>query len=235
MTCDVIATGSKGNAVLLNGKYLFDCGVPLGKLKHALNNIRIVFLTHAHSDHILRGTIGRIHDHRPSVLFVCGRNLLVPLCGQCGVKPDNVILCEPGKPVRINWGPESIEFQCFDLIHNVENVGWVVKVEQGEHSGTAMYATDTQYIPVDFPGLDLYMVECNHTVDELEKRRAEKIAAGLFTYEDTVRLSHMSADTVKEYLGRNAGPNSQVVFLHQHINNKEVAGVGEAEVCMPVP
>ena len=28
MTCDVIATGSKGNAVLLNGAYLIDCGVP---------------------------------------------------------------------------------------------------------------------------------------------------------------------------------------------------------------
>lgn len=226
MKCDVIATGSKGNAVLLNGKYLFDCGVPLGKLKGILNNIRVVFLTHPHGDHILRSTIGRIHHHRPSVLFACGRNLLVPLCGQCGVSPDNVILCEPGQVMRINWGPESIEFQCFDLIHNVENVGWVVKVEQGEHSGTAMYATDTQYIPVDFPGLDLYMVECNHTVDELEKRRAEKIAAGKFVYEDTVRLSHMSEETVTDYLSRNAGPYSQVVFLHQHIHNKEVTEVG---------
>lgn len=226
MTCDVIATGSKGNAVLLNGKYLFDCGVPLGKLSKALKNVRIVFLTHAHSDHIRRSTIWKIHQHRPSVLFACGRNLLVPLCGQCGVSPDNVILCEPGKPMAVHWGSESIEFQCFDLIHNIENVGWVVKVEQGELSGTAMYATDTQYIPTDFPGLDLYMVECNYHVEELEQRRAEKMAAGLFTYEDTVVASHMSADTVKEYLSRNAGPNSQVVFLHQHIHNKEVAEVG---------
>lgn len=226
MTCDVIATGSKGNAVLLDGKYLFDCGVPLSALKKRLPHLRIVFLSHAHCDHLLRSTIGRIHHHRPSVLFACGRNLLVPLCGQCGVSPDNVILCEPGQVMRINWGMESIEFQCFDLIHNVENVGWVVKVEQGEQSGTAMYATDTQYIPVDFPGLDLYMVECNHTVDELEKRRAEKIAAGKFTYEDTVRLSHMSAEVVSEYLSRNAKPDSQVVFLHQHIHNKEVTEVG---------
>jgi glyoxylase-like metal-dependent hydrolase (beta-lactamase superfamily II) len=221
MTCDVISTGSKGNAVVLNGKYLFDCGVPLGKLKPYLKHIRVVFLTHCHSDHFLRGTIGRIHHHRPSVLFACGRNLLDPLCEQCGVSPDNVILCEPGKIMRVNWGGESIEFLCFDLIHNVENVGWAVKVEQGEHSGTAMYATDTQYVPVDFPGLDLYMLESNHTVDELEKRRAAKIAAGEFAYEDTVRLSHMSAETVKEYLNRNAGPCSQVVFLHQH--RKEAA------------
>lgn len=226
MTCDVIATGSKGNAVLLNGKYLFDCGVPFGKLKSALKDIRVVFLTHRHGDHINKEAIRRIHNHRPSVLFACGRNLLVPLCGECKVDPGNVILCEPGKPIDVHWGPESIEFQCFDLIHNVENVGWVVSVQQGELSGTAMYATDTQYIPVDVPGLDLYMVECNYHVEELEQRRAEKIAAGLFTYEDNVVASHMSADTVKEYLSRNAGPNSQVVFLHQHISNKEVAEVG---------
>ena len=226
MTCDVIATGSKGNAVLLNGKYLFDCGVPYGKLKSALKNIRVIFLTHRHGDHINREAVRRIHYHRPSVLFACGRNLLVPLCGECGVDPGNVILCEPGKPMAVHWGEEWIEFQCIDLIHNVENVGWVVTVQQGEHSGTAMYATDTQYIPVDVPGLDLYMVECNYHVDELERRRAEKLAAGLFTYEDTVVAAHMSADTVRQYLERNAGPNSQVVFLHQHINCKEVAEVG---------
>lgn len=81
-------------------------------------------------------------------------------------------------------------------------------------------------IPVDFPGLDLYMVECNHTVADLERRIAEKAAAGEFIYEDTVRLSHMSAETVSEYLSRNAGPDSQVVFLHQHIDRKEVAEVG---------
>lgn len=226
MTCDVIATGSKGNAVLLNGKYLFDCGVPYGKLKSALKQIRVVFLTHRHGDHINREAVRRIHRNRPTVLFACGRDLLVPLCGECGVDPNNVLLCEPGKPLAVHWGEEWIEFQCIDLIHNVENVGWVVKVQQGEHSGTAMYATDTQYIPVDVPGLDLYMVECNYHVDELEKRRAEKLAAGLFVYEDTVVASHMSAETVKQYLERNAAPHSQVVFLHQHINNKEVAEVG---------
>ncbi len=226
MTCDVIATGSKGNAVVLNGKYLFDCGVPMGKLKSALKNIRVVFLTHIHSDHFNRGTISRIHLHRPSILFACGRNLLVPLCSECGVDPSNVLLCEPGKPMTVHWGEEGIEFQCFDLIHNVENVGWVVKVQQGEESGTAMYATDTQYIPVSAPGLDLYMVECNYHVDELEQRRAEKLAAGLFSYEDTVQQSHMSAETVSAWLAQNAGSESQVVFLHQHISNKEVAEVG---------
>ena len=49
MTCDVIATGSKGNAVLLNGCLLFDCGVSWSRLQPYAKDISIVFLTHTHS------------------------------------------------------------------------------------------------------------------------------------------------------------------------------------------
>lgn len=226
MTCDVIATGSKGNAVLLNGRFLFDCGVPFNVLKGHLKGIQVVFLTHIHGDHFQKRTISKIHRVRPSIRFVCGRNLLVPLCCECGVSLENVILCEPGKQTSVYWGPEYIEFQCFDLIHNVGNVGWVVKVVGGSEPGTAMYATDTQYIPVNMPGLDLYMVECNYHVDELKKRREKKISEGKFLYEDTVEAAHMSHETVTAWLGQNAAAHSQVVFLHQHIENKEAAEIG---------
>lgn len=229
MTCDVIATGSNGNAVLLNGKYLFDLGIPYGRLKKQAKDLRAVFLTHIHGDHFNRAAIRKMHRMHPTVYFVCGRNLLVPLCGQCGIDPSNVIAVETGKAVTLNYGPESIEIQCFDLIHNVENVGWAVRLTGGEEPGTALYATDTQYIPINAPGLDLYMVEKNYVADELEERRARKIAEGKFTYEDNVVLSHMSAATVDAWLSQNAGTNSQVVFLHQHINNecKEAEAVGQ--------
>ena len=174
MTCDVIATGSKGNAVLLNGKYLFDCGIPYGRMKSKLWDLRAVFLTHIHQDHFNRATIRNIHRLRPAVRFVCGRNLLVPLCGECRVDPENVILAEPGKPISLHYGPEYVDIQCFDLIHNVENVGWAVKLTGGDEPGTALYATDTQYIPISAPGLDLYMVEKNYHMDELAARKERK-------------------------------------------------------------
>ena len=227
MTCDVIATGSKGNAVLLNGKYLFDCGIAYGRMKDRLRDLRAVFLTHIHQDHFNRAAIKKIHRLRPAVRFVCGRNLLVPLCGECGIDPANVILVEPGKPVSLHYGPEYVDIQCFDLIHNVENVGWAVKLMGGDEPGTALYATDTQYIPIIAPGLDLYMVEKNYHMDELQARKERKIAEGKFTYEDNVVLSHMSAETIDNWLAQNAAPHSQIVFLHQHIDSeKEVAEVG---------
>ena len=217
MTCDVISTGSVGNAVLLNGKYLFDCGVSYKKLEPYVKSLSAVFLTHIHGDHFKIETIRRLHQKRPSLLFVCGRNLLVPLCARCGVDPGNIVLVNPGEITELHFGSESILIDAFDLIHNVENIGYGVEVQGGADLGRALYATDTQYIPVSAPGYDLYMVESNYTPEDLRRRRERKLQEGKFSYEDTVAASHMSSDTIRDWLMQNASPNSEVVFLHQHI------------------
>lgn len=226
MTCEIIATGSKGNAVLLNGKYLFDLGVSYNKLKKHLKNIKVVFLTHIHSDHFWRAGICQLHRRRPGILFVCAVNLIVPLCTECGVDPNRVVMVTPGQTAKINFGPECIHVNVFQLVHNVENVGYAVEVIGGEEPGKALYATDTQYIPVSAPGLDLYMVESNYRdLEELRERKQRKLSQGGFVYEDNVAACHMSQETVTRWLAENAGPDSEVVFLHQHVE-KEAEPIG---------
>jgi len=56
IACDVISTGSKGNAVLLNYWLLVDCGVPFKALAGAYPALRLVLLTHIHGDHFNRTT-----------------------------------------------------------------------------------------------------------------------------------------------------------------------------------
>ena len=214
MTCEVIATGSKGNAVLLDGAYLIDCGVPMGKLMKYIKKIRLAFLTHIHADHFNATTIRKLHEHRPGIRFVCCRNLLVPLCSEAGVSPNNVTVLEPGQTAVFSHLPGGeLRVTPFELIHNVPNVGWIFH----NANGSALYATDTLRIPIDVPNLDLYMVECNYKGDELERRKERKQATGGFIYEDTVAVSHMSFETIMSWLSRNAMPHSKVVFLHQHI------------------
>lgn len=225
MTYKIIATGSTGNAVLLGCRYLIDCGVSVKALSPYLKDISAVFLTHIHCDHFRPRTLHEIHRRRPSVKFICGRNLLVPLHTEAGIPLENIILAEPGKSQAIYWGRESVSFEAFDLIHNVENIGYRFRLE-GSSSGTAMYATDTQYIPVSAPGLDLYLIEANHHVEELAQRRARKAEAGQFFHEDTVAVSHMSVQTAMSWLRKNADPEkSRIVFLHQH-TPKEVTVCG---------
>ena len=220
MTCEVIATGSKGNAVLLNGAYLIDCGVPFGKIKPYIRKIRLVFLTHIHSDHFSAATIRKIHDHRPGIRFVCCRNLLVDLCSKAGVSPNNITVLEPGQTAVFSHLPEGqLRVRPFELVHNVPNYGWLFE----SNVGSALYATDTRYIPISAPNLDLYMVECNYKGDELERRKERKLAAGGFVYEDNVAACHMSFETVMAWLSVNATPHSKVVFLHQHVETMQDA------------
>lgn len=224
MTCEVIATGSRGNAVLLDGAYLIDCGVPMSKLTKYIKKIRLVFLTHIHTDHFNAATIRKLHDRRPGIRFVCCRNLLVPLCSEAGVNPDNVTVLEFGQTAVFTGAhpDDELRVQPFELIHNIPNVGWIFRTP----IGSALYATDTQYIPIDAPGLDLYMVECNYKGDDLERRKERKLASGGFIYEDKIAVSHMSFETVMSWLSRNATPHSKVVFLHQHIDKEEVPSGG---------
>ena len=214
MTYEVIATGSKGNAVLLDGAYLIDCGVPMSKLTKYIKKLRIVFLTHIHMDHFNASTIRKLHERRPGLRFVCCRNLLVPLCADAKVNPDNVTVLEPGQTAVFPHEPGGeLRVSPFELIHNVPNVGGIFR----NPGGSALYATDTQYIPTEAPGLDLYMVECNYKGDDLERRIERKQATGGFIYEDKVAVSHMSFETVMAWLSANATPHSKVVFLHQHV------------------
>ena len=48
---EIISTGSKGNAVVLDNRILIDCGVTFKKLMAVYRDIDIVLLTHIHSDH----------------------------------------------------------------------------------------------------------------------------------------------------------------------------------------
>lgn len=49
MTYEVIATGSSGNAVLINNEILIDCGVSWKKIRPYAKKLKLVLLTHEHS------------------------------------------------------------------------------------------------------------------------------------------------------------------------------------------
>lgn len=229
MTCDIISTGGKaGNAVLLNNHYLFDCGIPYSRLKPYLKKIKMVFLTHIHADHFKAQTIYKIAKAHPMIRFVCSSNLLTELVCKAGVPLDRIVLVAPEhspKTIPGAFAGEWITVNTMPLIHDVPNVGYVVKIEGGDQDGTAMYATDTHHIPFSAPDLDLYMIEANYTRDELEARKAAKAEEGEFSYEPRVEATHMSLETAVEWLRDNCDHyKSRIVFLHGHKEKDDKGG-----------
>lgn len=49
MNYNIIKTGSKGNATIIDDIILIDCGVNFLELKKYYSKLKVVFITHSHS------------------------------------------------------------------------------------------------------------------------------------------------------------------------------------------
>lgn len=58
---------------------LVDCGVPYKALEPYVPKLKLVLLTHIHSDHFQKRTIKRLASERPTLRFGCCRWLVPPL------------------------------------------------------------------------------------------------------------------------------------------------------------
>lgn len=215
MTYNIISTGSKGNAVVINDHILIDCGVPFKALEPVKKDLRLVLLTHWHSDHFNPRTVPALAKERPALRWGCCEWMVGPLL-EAGVDKRRIDVIRPDKPgetshAMIYNGLAIVRPE--PLVHNVPNCGW--HIEHGrEH---LFYATDTGTLDgVEAKEYDLYMVEANHTRTELEARMEAKRAAGEFSYECGAAQNHLSQEQALDWLYQQMGPNSRYVFLHQH-------------------
>jgi L-ascorbate metabolism protein UlaG (beta-lactamase superfamily) len=215
MTYNIISTGSKGNAVVINDHILVDCGVPFKALEPVKKDLRLVLLTHIHGDHFNPRTVQALAKERPSIRWGCCEWMVWPLL-DAGVDKRRIDLIRPDKPgetshAMIYNGLAIVRPE--PLAHNVPNCGW--HIEHGRER--LFYATDTGTLDgVEAKGYDLYMVEANHTRAELEARMEAKRAAGEFSYEWAAAQNHLSREQAEDWLYQQMGPNSRYVFLHQH-------------------
>lgn len=212
---NIISTGSKGNAVVIGGTILVDCGVPFSALKGVYRDIKIVLLTHIHVDHFKPSTIRMLTQKRPTLRFACGKHLVEDLL-ESGVNPSNIDVLEIGK--KYDYG--AFKLVPVKLYHNVPNVGYRLFIGQEK----VFYATDTSTLAgITAKNYNLYMVEANYEPEKLIEAINEKAQKGEYAYEMNVLRNHLSKPDCDEWLSNNKGKNSKWVYLHQHkYDNEEV-------------
>lgn len=204
----IIATGSKGNAVVLNDYILVDCGVPFKKLKDNYRDIKIVLLTHIHSDHFNRSTIRRLARDRPTLRFGCCSWLVADLL-KCGVSKRNIDVYEIGKV----YDYKAFKVSPIKLYHDVPQCGYRIFADGKK----AMYATDTAHLQgISAKGYDLYLLEANYEQSELQERIRAKEENGGYIYEYNIPDRHLSKEQADEFIFENMGVNSKYVYLHEH-------------------
>lgn len=213
MNYNIISTGSHGNAVVLQDIILIDCGVNFKALQEVYKALKIVLLTHIHTDHFNPTTIKMLARERPTLRFACCEWLVQPLV-EIGVNKSNIDVLNAGK--IYDYG--VFRLSPFELCHNVPQCGY--KVFFGDKR--AIYATDTAHLDgLEAKDFDLYMIEANYQDEELQERINAKTETGEYCYELNVANRHLSKEQADAFLRENMGENSQFVYLHGHIDKEK--------------
>lgn len=214
MTYNIISTGSKGNAVVINSRLLIDCGVNYKQISPHVGSLQLVLLTHEHGDHFYPSTIKRLARERPTLRFGCCK-WLVKLLVELGVPKWRIDIYTPD---FVNDYGNGLKIQAFMLSHNVPNCGYKILID-GER---LIYATDTNnLLGITAPNYDLYMIEANYEDEEIMERIRAKEEAGLYAYERKVLKNHLSKKKADDFIAANAGANSEFIYMHGHIERKD--------------
>lgn len=209
----VISTGSKGNAVIINDFILIDCGVPFKAVRPFAPKLKLVLLTHIHSDHFRPSTLRTLSQERPTLRFACCKWLVADLVA-AGVSAGSIDVLEPG----VMYGYGICNVIPVALVHNVPNCGYKIHFPQGK----VFYATDTYNLNgISARNYDLYMVEANYEDEVILQKIANKKAAGEYAYEVHAMRNHLSKAKCDDFIYRNIGPGGEYVYLHRHVEEEE--------------
>ncbi len=205
---EIISTGSQGNAVVINKIILIDCGVNFKALEPYYRALKLVLLTHIHSDHFNKTAIKLLARNRPMLRFACGKWLVSDVVA-CGVSKANIDVVEFN--TLYNYGACNVI--PFPLVHDVPNCGWKIHFPIGK----VIYATDTNNLNgVTARNYDLYLIEANYIDEEIQEKIREKETNGEFVYERRVLRTHLSKAKCDNFIYSNIGPRGQYVYMHTH-------------------
>ncbi|MEB3041321.1 MBL fold metallo-hydrolase [Capnocytophaga gingivalis] len=200
----VISSGSEGNAVIYNNAIMVDCGVSLKALSEVKRSLKIVLLTHKHSDHLKIRTLQRLQAERPTLRVACGDFLLEEL--PC-IK--NIDVLQVGR--LYDYG--AFKVSPVKLYHDVPNVGWRIFLNSGQK---IFHATDTAHLEgITAKGYDLYAIEHNYCEEYIQQAIEEARANGEYTHAYGNINTHLSIQQARAFIKANRKESSEVLKLHK--------------------
>ena len=200
----VISSGSEGNAVIYNNAIMVDCGVSFKALEAVKRSLKIVLLTHKHSDHLKIRTLQRLQAERPTLRVACGDFLLEEL--PC-IK--NIDVLQVGK--IYDYG--AFKVSPIKLYHDVPNFGWRIFLPNGQK---IFHATDTVHLEgISAKGYDLYAIEHNYCEEYIQQAIEEARANGEYTHAYGSIKTHLSIQQARAFIDKNRKESSEVLELHK--------------------
>lgn len=213
ITIKTLATGSKGNCYVVDDgstTLLLECGISFKEIQRALDfNTRDIagcLVTHDHGDHI-RGLEG--------VLKASIDVYMSPGTAEAiGIEHHRLHSVKCKEQFAIGtWTVLP-----FDTEHDVaEPFGFLLQSDNGER---LLFITDSFYCRYKFPGINYLMIECNYSLEILDRN----IAAGITPKVMKKRLmkSHFSLENVLTFLKANdLSKVEEIWLLHLSDSNSD--------------
>lgn len=196
---EIIGSGSSGNCVIIEDM-MFDVGVPYKEIQDKLYDIKYLFITHRHSDHIKTNTINAIIKNFPRLKIIANYDVAT-------LVPTYDIV---GDVTELDLRDRTV--QAFKCYHDVPTTGYVIRM----NDINLIYATDTASLK-DAPNMkyDYIFIESNHDEKKIEAIRSKsKKLYGYDAWQGAMR--HLSTQKSREfyYLHRR-NKDSKWIELHK--------------------
>lgn len=205
---NIISSGSSGNAILLENGILLDCGIPFKKIEPCINKLKLVFISHRHSDHLNLSTVRKLHELRPTIRFCVGEFLYQEL-SSAGINKKNIDVIKHNKI----YDYKILKVSPFILIHDVKNFG--LRIFDTKTNEKIFYAVDTSTLDhLSAKNYDCYLIEANYDDEILEANLKRDLEASGFSYNSRVKETHLSLAQASQFIFDNAGDNSKYEFIH---------------------
>lgn len=224
MTLTVIGSGSDGNCYVLQNDteaLVLEAGMPiqdcLRALKFNVKKVQACLITHEHGDH---AKYVKVYNNHFLVMMSKGTSEALGMDNWFGgatiIEKTKVENSEDELYSPITAGGFTIT--AIPAQHDAaEPLAFVIEHEE---IGKLLFATDTYYLEYTIPGMTNMMVECNYSLDLLNKN----VAAGLIPEKLKKRTleSHMSLATLKKMLEANDLTNvAQIILIHMSARNSD--------------
>lgn len=206
---EIIASSSSGNAVVYFEQVLVDIGVNYEILAPHLTHIKIICLTHLHSDHYNETCMKNIILKYPNIIWLIPKYFLDTFSPVIlnYIKNVRSVIVDSEEVLKI--GPYKI-FN-FMLVHDVRNCGWSIEYSNFK----IMHATDTCMLPLKgFENYDVYALECNYEEVSIQMTITQKLHDDMFSYELRAKDNHMSLQSTVAWYNKKKKQSSLLIPLH---------------------
>lgn len=217
MNYEIISSSSKGNCIIVEKFLMLDCGLSYSKIKQYLKDIKLIFISHIHSDHLKISTIKQLTYYKPTIKYICGNEEVLNKLVQCGVNKKNVYMLKNAKWYDLKLLKVKIE----QLYHDAPNnaLKWQINDKKG------IYIVDTCSVDnISAKNYDLYCIEANYDEETLKnhiQKAIEEHDDNKLYYLNRVPYTHLSIQKCNDFLIENMGSNSFYQLIHKSNYNYE--------------